>query len=76
MTHRPTLWQGDLYSVSMDEMSLLSRLSPVELSARRTELAEIVPRRQYGDGVETFEDFIHPQHATDENQSVAAKELY
>lgn len=76
MMDKSTLWQGDLYSVSIDEMSLLSNLSSEELGARRAKLAEIVPKRQYGDGVETHEDFIRPQHAKDEVQQAAAKELH
>ena len=39
-------------------------------------MVEIVPKRQYGDGVETYRDFIRHQHVRDVNQRAAAKELY
>lgn len=76
MTNAPKLWQGDVDQVSLDELLCLHDMSFEERQARRDELAKIVPKRRYGDGTETYEDFIQPQHAADPAQAAAAKELF
>jgi hypothetical protein len=70
------LWQGSLYQLSLDEMIVLHDMVREQRQSRRDALARIVPKRLYGDGTETYEDFILPQHGEDPGQAAAAKELY
>lgn len=75
-SEKPQLWEGALFAPNLDELVALSEMSRDEMQDRRDELAEIVPKRQYGDGIETYDDFILPQHAATSGQARAAKELY
>ncbi|GAA3868005.1 hypothetical protein [Celeribacter arenosi] len=72
----PKLWQGELYSVVKEELLSLVTTSLSDKEARRHTLAALVPTRTYGDGTDTYEDFIRPEHAATSEQAAAAKELY
>lgn len=76
MTDVPELWQGSLYQLSLEELIVLNDMPNSQRQARREALAQIVSKRVYGDGTETYEDFILPQHGQDPAQAAAAKELY
>ncbi|PJE28863.1 hypothetical protein SAMN06297129_1286 [Pseudooceanicola antarcticus] len=76
MTETLEAWQGDLYELSLGELLALQGMSLADKQARREELARVVPTRDYGDGTDTYEDFIEPQHATGPEQAAAAKELF
>ena len=76
MTETSEAWQGDLYELSLGELLALQDMSLADKQARRDELARVVPTRDYGDGTDTYEDFIEPQHATGPEQAAAAKELF
>jgi len=59
----------------LDMMLGLSEMTQQELRDRLERLQTIVPMRQYGDGLETYEDYLAPQHAETEAMFNAAREL-
>lgn len=75
MSNEGSGWRHADNLPDFDEMLAFRDLSQDELCELRDALQKIVPRRQFGDGVETYEDFIRPQHAQTPEMFKAAKDL-
>ncbi len=60
----------------LEDLLALQEMPRVELVAFRERLAAKVTKRSYGDGLETYEDFILPQYAETQEMFEDAKQLY
>lgn len=68
-------WRGQSDTFELDEFVSLNELSKEALHELTETLQAKVPKRQYGDGVETYEDYILPHHADTQGMFKAAKQL-